>query len=392
MILLYLLPIILPTSGVMAAIKFLGWKWEPRTWIYLPCCMVLCSLLTWGICGGAKYGKASFSEVWHFKNIAVSYYEDWNERVHCRHPKYKTQTHTRIVNGKSQTYTVTVQDGWQHAYDVDYHPEDWTSTDERGIQHSISKKTYNEWKSLWNNSQFVDLHRNYHTNDGDKYESKWDHEFDHIYCYNEFHSYQNRVRASDHSVFKFEKPTPELLEKYPRPVDGGNANAILYYGIQPAYLELERFNRLNSVLGPIYEVHVLIMLFDATQYGAEEVQRVKSAWEGPNKNEFVICVGLDKTHKVVWCEPFSWMSDTTLHAKMRQALLDLPQFSYEKMFVHVRDLVPRYWKRRDFDEFDYLTVDTPTWAVIVAVVINFLVSVGGLFLIHKYLEEPYARY
>ena len=63
-------------------------------------------------------------EYWNSYIVRATYYEDWNEIVYCRHPKYRTETRTQTYTDSSgrirtRTYTEQVFDGYMHAYDVD---------------------------------------------------------------------------------------------------------------------------------------------------------------------------------------------------------------------------------------------------------------------------------
>lgn len=79
-------------------------------------------------------------------------WEAWDERVSCRHPKYKTETYT---DSEGKTQTRTVQDGYEHMYDVDYHPE-WHELLTTLGDWSTSEEHYHKLVSWWGTPTFYD--------------------------------------------------------------------------------------------------------------------------------------------------------------------------------------------------------------------------------------------
>lgn len=180
----------------------------------------------------------------------VRWYQEWDEEVPCSHPVYCETT-------DSKGNTTNYQCGTEHIYDVDFHPEYFvavtvhktlkdvrtledgqviyikdvryqikdierqrpaatiflkgkkepikaTDTDQFYYEYTesvrISKSQYRELKARWNSNEFVDLHRDYHSIDGDMYRSLWSGTKETAEPFATKHSYENRIKVSN-SVF-----------------------------------------------------------------------------------------------------------------------------------------------------------------------------------------------
>jgi hypothetical protein len=138
--------------------------------------------------------------------------------------------------------------------------------------------------------------------------------------------------------------------------------------------------RTNAVLGKPHQIHCIIMLFDASKDQQNVVNDVLSAWQGPNMNELVWFIGLDQNRKVVWSEAQSWMDNTEIHVRLQQKAFKMGTFDAEKISSALSELVPQYWKRKDFKkDFDYLDVPIGLGWYIVCIILFFGVCIGGYF-------------
>lgn len=386
------LSLVIPVVLSLIAIFVFGWNLKNKLlWIFFGSSLIISSLCCIFVPLLGTIGKTSFNEVWSYKNVKVQHYEDWDERVSCRHPIYKTEYYYDYEYDSVKKKNVKVRKsrevlvGYQHSYDIDYHPEHCVAVNEYGSNISIDKNTYHGWVNIWKNSKFVELNRSYHSKDGNMRESVWPGNFDTIYPQTTIHTYENKVRVSD-SIFKYQEPTKELIEKYKRPSDT-NMVPMLYYGLNANHQEVWRLNQLNAELGVNKKVYILVLFFNADEYSMGEVENVKSAWQGPNKNELVICIGRKPSNEIVWCDSFSWMDDTTCQVKIRQNVLESKTFNIEPFINNVRENVNKHWVKKDFKEFSYLTVESPTWSNVLAVVLSLVLNAClGIFLKKYELE------
>lgn len=106
-------------------------------------------------------------ERWAGYATEVRYYEDWNEYIH------QTCTRSYPCGTDSKGQTTYCTETYDCSY-VDYHPEYWELRSTTGT-YKLSQEEYYQFMSRWGGRQvFVDLHRNYHTDDGDMYKVVWD--------------------------------------------------------------------------------------------------------------------------------------------------------------------------------------------------------------------------
>lgn len=346
--------------------------WEVLLMLFVPTLAI--AIGKWGV----ESSMVQDTEYWGANGVRAEYYEDWNERVSCRHPKYKTVRRTRTVyrdgKARTETYYVQVQDGYHHLYDVDYHPERWHLIDSLGRTFSIGQGEFEEFCKHWSNRAFKELNRSYHTNDGDMYFTNWDNKIETVEAVSSAHSYENKVQASK-SVFNFKEVDPKVwgLYDYPK-VHGYRQQSVLGHG-GPTHGEGERLlDTYNALLGPTKEVRLFTLIFknQPIQAGTDQ----EAYWKGGNKNEFVTCVGVNDAQEVQWCHVFSWSEkeDLKIDARnkvMEQKVLDLAAYAkwlgpeVEKRFV-----------RYNWDKFNYLTVEPSGTALAVIFFVTFLVSVG----------------
>jgi hypothetical protein len=235
----------------------------------------------------------------------VRYYEPWNERVSCRHPIYCTRCSGA---GKTRSCTTYVC-GHVHAYDVDYHPEHWVAVTTLG-DYDISKQRYDQLVTQFGTGKdFVDLHRNYHSIDGDMYKTNWNDVDETLEPVAIVESYENRPKAS-HTIFHYQElDSTEINEykpfEYPEIYNQFHQNVLLGYADAVASQQLQV---LNSRLGKSRQVRVFLLVFTNQPREAGLVQ--ERYWQGGNMNEIVVCVGIDSNKKIKWGHTFSWTEST----------------------------------------------------------------------------------
>lgn len=308
----------------------------------------------------------------------VRYYQAWNEKVSCRHPKMCSR-YSCSGSGKSRRCgTHTYQCGWKHAYDVDYHPEHWTA-ETTLKQFDISKSRFNELVRKFGTPQiFVDLHRNYHTIDGDMYTAKWGGEDLKLEPVTVSESYENRPKGS-RSVFHFQEVDSFDIKTYkpfdyPKIYNDFHQIGILGYHDPVAEQKLQV---LNAKLGRPKQVRVFILVFKDIPFDAGRIQ--ERYWEGSNKNEFIITVGIDKNDKVLWSYDFSWTEVEETKVETREFILQQDKLDLSAIVDFTYKEINDKWVRNDFKKFDYLTIEPTMTQVFVIFVLTLLINVGLSF-------------
>lgn len=335
------------------------------------------------------HSQTSDVEYWGGIVTKAEYYEDWNERVPCSHPTYCESCSTDSNGNRTCT---SYQCGWDHPYDVDYHPEYWRVVNTNGESIRISKGKYHQLVRKFGNKKFVDLHRDYHTDDGDKYLSKWPETPETADITTTKHTYENRVMAS-RSVFNFPEVDPRDIRKYglyTYPAIQGHYTrpAILGGGSMKAQ---RKFQLINGYMGRSQQLRVWVLLFKNQPRDAGHLQ--EALWVGANKNEFVITIGVDNQYNVEWSHVFSWTEAERLKIDTRYYVEEQESLDLVALADWLKPRLRKQWDRREFAEFDYLKVEPPTWAVVLIFFLTILANIGvsAYVVMNQFKESSWNR-
>lgn len=325
---------------------------------------------------------------------SVNYYEPWDEEVPCRHPIYCTRS-VPYSCGSSKSprtcyRTETYVCGHVHAYDVDYHSEHWTKEDNYSKEYSISKSEYLSLKKLFNTKdQFVELNRDYHSIDGDEYVTPWAGEPERSSTIVKEGSYTNKIRAS-HSVFKFEEITEKEKEKwglydYPS-ISDYRQKVVLGAKLSPT--TERKLQYINGYYGPKKQFKMFILFFK--NKSTNVIHKQRSYWEGGNKNELVICIGVDGKGEFQWVDAFSWMSKPALEVEVESYISSNRDMTLKSFADWMPKQVDTHWKRRNFEDFEYLQMeltDTQLWWVMIVLMIY---NIGmSLWVVNNEMENKF---
>lgn len=332
---------------------------EQTTWWEHAVLIVPSLLVGVGLLWTFKRAESSDTEYLGSYVTKIRYYEPWNECV----------AHTRTyTDSKGNTHTETY-------YVTEEHSEKWAYSDHSGRERDCSSDVFSAMKErLAASPVFVDMHRDYDTRDGDAYDYPWDGRDVTLYPVTREHEYENKVKAS-RSVFKFEDISredarriglydyPEIWLRDQCPILGAKFSA-----------RQERAVRvLNARYGPQKQFRLYLLFFRDKPISIVEKQR--SYWQGGNKNELVVCVGLDRNNRVMWSDAFSWCDSPVLAVKSRDWFmsnrLDLCAF-----VSYIEPIVQKEWKRKDFSDFKYVSVELSDGQYWIIVFLMLLLNVG----------------
>lgn len=305
----------------------------------------------------------------------IRHEDEWNERVWVT----KTRTVTDS-NGKTHTETYRVRE-------TRYHSDEWYGYLNDGSKRWLHSDEYNSIKKLWNvPEQFIDMHRDYYTIDGDAQEYEWDNNRNTVKPYVKEHHYCNKVIGTE-SAFKFNEITKEEAKElglydYPE-IKDNEQNPIIGFKRFVKPNDIKQIQQLNAVYGLKKQISFYLLIYPNTSAAIAEDQR--SYWQGGNKNEFVICVGVDSlTNQVQWSQCFSWLDDVTMEVQCRdyinnQDKLDIINFgNWLESHLHL-------WKRKEFKDFNYLNIsltDSQEISILWTVVImSILIGILGIFIV-----------
>lgn len=310
------------------------------------------------------------TEFWGGYVTKAQYYEDWNEYIH------RTCTRQVACGTDSKGRTRYCTETYDCSY-VDHHPPYWQILESNGFRLRISKSRYRWYKQRFKTKErFIDLHRNYHTNDGDMYEVSWDRSEETLDSVTTTHSYENRVQASQ-STFGYYEVNPKGLFKYPKPNSNHYMQAILGKAGPTQKAAERKLQILNAKLGRKKQVRVFVLVFHGKTLDTGHDQ--EHLWTGGNKNEFVITIGTGANDAVQWCHVFSWTEAELLKVETRKFIEGQEKLDLVALADWLYPKIEASFVRMPFAKFSYLTVEPPLWMVFLALGITLLVNVGLSF-------------
>ena len=368
----FLIPFI--TAGVL--LFFFKKKVTTNEWLILIGSSIVFTLLVYLI---SKSISQSDTEYLGGNVTEIKYYEDWNERVRkSREVPCGTDKdgHTKYC---TEYYWVT-----------EYHPEYWvmiTTLDK--YEKRISKDVFERFKRRFNTKeQFIDMHRHYYTNDGDAYSWKWDGKRNTLIAITEENSYKNPLKNSN-SIFRYTDIEPDSakalgLYDYPKFRDY-TQNPII--GLRVDSKTLDQFNYINCIYGPKYQIRVFILIYPANR-GIVVSEMQKGYWQGGNKNELVVCLGVNKEKHVEWVNAFSWQDAPWLDVETRSWFDKHDSLDLYEYGVWLEQNIPSKWKRKEFKDFEYVKANMTNGAKWAVFILTFLFCCGfGIYLIENEFER-----
>lgn len=322
--------------------------WTAYAWIF-GCGEVTVGLLHWAF----YRSLTSYEEFLGSRVSSIHYEAPWTEIV----VRYETKT-----DGKGRTQTV-------RRVSYVYHPERFYFYSTLGTIYSTGVSFFEEIKDLWGVEARRDRWRGAHILGGVR--------TGHHYNFNdldngrlsdirywipvtESHHYKNKIRCSN-SIFKFEKISKERAEElglidYPK-IIRYDAPAVISKDFEIPTQADFMFRRFNAGIAPDSQMRLYILLFDWQKgIGISELQR--AYWQGGNKNEFVVCIGIDTNGMVHWARAFSWADEQYLEVEVARWLMNRKTLDWETLYQWLENNVSR-WKRKEFKDFDYIHVSLP---------------------------------
>lgn len=308
----------------------------------------------------------------------IYHYDEWDEWIHrtCTRQVYAGTDSKGHAKYRTETYDCSYRE---------YHPERWEIEDNNGATFPISETEYKNLVKLWQTPQhFIDMHRDYFRIDGDAQYYEWNKQKETIRDITYPKTYKNKIKVSK-SIFNFEEISKKEasgygLYEYPSVSENYRQNSIIGYKLNDKKA-VNEFNYINSVFGEKYQFRTFLLFYYNKDILVSEKQR--SYWVGGNKNEFIICIGLDSiTNKIQWVNCFSWMDEPRLEVYTEQYINDQDSLDITDLGLFLEKQIPSEWKRKEFKDFDYLKIELTTGQYIGILIFILLYNIGiSIFII-----------
>jgi len=363
--------------------KYVVW-WEIILLIAIP------TIISFGEKALIEHVSANYTEYWGDEIAYVIEEEPWNEWIN------QTCSETYACGTDSKGNTKYCTRTYDCSYQNDYGPK-WYAVTKLGTHINISEKKYEKLKKQFGNTKInIKTRKNYDRYDkcisshGTKFQNKsvgkysyvWQTFWDKSYKTQEpvvtKHSYKNKIKASDYTVFNYiniSKEKADSLNLYDYPEFNNN------YFTYPSMLGWNNKNvqrewqKINGALGYDKQIRIWILIHHTTNENIGFLQ--ECYWVGGNKNELVINIGVDNNNNIVWNHIFTWSTSQGMVSTIKQYIngkklnekdmLDIANFT--------KNQVNKHWERLEFKQFDYLTVNPPIWAIVLAYIFTLIICI-----------------
>jgi hypothetical protein len=289
---------------------------------------------------------------------------------------------------------------------TEHHAPHWDKIGENGKSYRMTKKKYELIKRQWLANGQKEVYKDLHHSDqrhkwgcpkgqkcncsdgrGDMFYIQWPASHHTIQTITWTQTWHNRVKATKETVFRFPEVSEERaaeLYQLPSPNKDWETNCILGNGGPTQGEANQELLRQNALVGPRsandYEkaCRMWVLIFNESVRDVDARDQ-EALWKGGNKNEFILCIGVDKEYKPDWSYVISWTNNNKVKIDVRDYVMD----EYSGKPIDLVDVVGYMSKRctEDFTrkteaEWSYLSVVPPMWAIVVCWAVTLLVNGG----------------
>jgi hypothetical protein len=296
----------------------------------------------------AVAGMTADEETWSGQIHTATFNPEWVEQ-------YQEAVYTTITTTDSEgrTTTTTVFSHFETRYRT--HSEYWECDTTTGDGHLISQSFYDEICRNFNNKTTTSVFKSgFYSGDQNIYVSHNMTGF--IYPTTTWRSFENRIKAAP-SLFSYAAvPATAPVFEYPTNDNWLSSNRII--GTAVNKISLLEWDRLNARLGASKKVNLIIIGFEGQDSSVAHLQEAK--WIGGKKNDLVLCVGDD------WSYVFGW---TEKHLVKRNLETIILETEWDALIPKIEEEVRANYVIRKWSQFDYITVEPPTWSYFVLILI-----------------------
>ena len=378
LILCFLIPFI------ACLILYFGFRHATVWWEYIV--LVFPSiLLTLILYFSLKYTGITDTEYLGYYVSKVCYYEPWDEYIHrtCTREVYDGTDSEGHAKYHTETYDCSY---------VDYHPSEWTIINNVNHERYISKDLYNYiCQRFGTPKQFVDMHRHFHTIDGDKYECHFNGDRNRMYTLTDSHYYKNKILKSK-SIFNYSEVSEQdkkdyRLFDYPDFSYKNDQCPIMSEVYVPKYV-IDSFKYVNAYYGGKYQFRTYVMIWKDAPIETSTYQ--EDYFVGGNKNELCICISVNNENQIQWVRTFSWEDKPDLEVEINHLWEYGSDLDLMKLNRYLIQNVPMKWHRKAFADFEYINIMLDTWQWILILALTIIYNVGiSIYIIknNNYTED-----
>lgn len=297
---------------------------------------------------------------------SIYHEDDWDEWIH------KTCTR-KVPSGRdSKGNTIYKTETYDCSY-RQYHPDKWYAKPNIGSSFIIDKYEYDYWRKIWATPEiFIDKKRKYYTIDGDAQRYDRSNEILKFWNITKSHRYSNPIMRSDNIYSKKKVKDKTGLYEYPEIKNRDQKNIL---GISvPSSID-KKWRYINSYYGYKHQIRIYLIFFH--NKNADVAFDQINYWEGGNKNEFLIMIGLDGTANVQWVKCHSWSDKPVMDVNIESYISSFigKNIDLNILADKVISELPN-WKRKEFKDFEYIDYEMSStlyvWLIISMVILSII--------------------
>ena len=326
--------------------------------------------------GIAFYGMTDDIETWSGRIINTSHYPQWVEEYRQRH----TRTHTTGTGKNRRTHTEVY-----YTTEHKTHPEHWEcsiSFGEINDTKEIEQGLYNQIKNNFGNSIEDGGNQSFSHNGkfdgGDNKIYLTHNKTGYIYPVTTVQHFENRIKCAP-TVFSFPKvPTNCPVYNWPK----NNNWMVSDRLIDEGKISILEFDRMNSRLGPVKFVNVIMINFGLKDPSIANWQQ--AAWVGGKINDLVLCYGgINTNGHATWAKVFGWTESELVKRNLETILLE---YSINNDILPlIEEEIKKSYQIKDWSKFEYISIEPPLWSYITYLVLLAITQIG-LWLYFNYNE------
>ena len=301
----------------------------------------------------------------------ATYYPWWQS--HHLEAVYKTETY-RDSDGNTQTRQV-----FSHYRDVyTDHPERWEvscyfGTYLRSKDYDISKSKFEEIVSKWGSPVAQEVYKpDFHKGDRNIYVVSQNGQY--VFPVTTLVYFENKIKASK-TLYDF-PPVPEGVQVYDYPThDLFQSNRLLGNAAQD--FSIREIDLLNSRLGPLKKVNLIIVGFGDSPEGIVLGHYLQARWIGGKKNDLVVTYGGTDPLKPKWVYVFGWTDSEIVKSSITSILLT--HGASDAVLPLISQEILKNYEIKEWRDFQYIRLNPPTWSYFVFIIFMG-VSQTGLYI------------
>ena len=195
-------------------------------------------------------------------------------------------------------------------------------------------------------------------------------------------AFENRIKAAP-TTFSFPPVPPGVaVFEYPENRDTYASDRLLGTANSIGTLA---WDQMNAALGFTKKVNVIACGF-GPDADSSIAQWQRAKWVGGKKNDVVICYGGGTISRPTWCVVFGWSDSNVCKHNLETIVLDNQMISSVTLLI--RDEIMKNYEKKNWRDFDYISIEPPTWSYFLFIGIMLLVQSAMWFF---FLTNPESK-